>query len=234
MLIMKVLEKIFAECDIRIARYKKESLKFYDWKYQQENFWIRKNEDFVWIDDYKRSILKRGQNENEQYGEKPCLIIRANRFDEVFQEAVQNLANELQISSVVLDKLLTNPLKRLREMQIIYKQYRADSKWGRPAVNYPVYEIETLHKFQYSDDEIECSIYDSTSYMENICHLDCEPVIQMNTEHPCVSVLKRRMDDAEDEETYESMRRWQIRGISKEEAYCTRKTFINSKSLYKE
>ena len=76
--------------------------------------------------------------------------------------------------------------------------------------------------------------YGNTSNEETICYLDCEPVIQMNTEHPCVSVLKRRMDDVVAGETCESMRSWQIRGITKEGAYCTRKAFINSKTLYKE
>ncbi len=234
MLILQALERIFAKCAIRIARYQKEPSRFSEWKYQQKYFWIRKDEDFVWIEDYKKSILKSCQNENEQYDEKPCLIVREDRFDELFQEAVQDLTDKIQISSEVFDKLHVNPLKKLREMQIIYKQYRADSKWGRPAVSYPTCKLETVSNFRYPDDAIGWPEYDDASTEETICYLDCEPVIQMNTEHPCINILRKRMDGIKAEDTYESLRNWQVRGITKEEAYCTRKAFINSKALYKE
>ncbi|MBD5503560.1 MAG: hypothetical protein HDR09_07405 [Lachnospiraceae bacterium] len=234
MLIMKALEKIFMECNIRKAKYQREFWRYNEWKYQQEYFWIRKDEDFVWIDDYKQSILKECQNENDQYADKPCLIICATRFDELFRRTVEKILGEFQISSKVLDKLLANPLKMLREMQIIYKQYRADSKWGRPAVNYPVYELSTVSSFQYPDDVYYGLGYDNTPCEAVICNVDCEPVIQINTEHPCINVLKRRMDNIDPEDAYGGVRGWQIRGITKEEAYHIRKTFTNSKSLYRE
>ena len=50
MLLLKAMERIFSECDIRVAPYQRELLSFNEWKYQQEYFWIHKDEDFVWID----------------------------------------------------------------------------------------------------------------------------------------------------------------------------------------
>lgn len=234
MLLFKAIERIFAECNIRVAQYQKEPWKHSEWKYQQEYFWIWKDEDFVWNNDYKQSILKGSQHDNEQFDENPCLIIRADRFDKLFRRAVDNLANERQISSEIVDRLLANPLKMLREMQIIYKQYRADSKLGRPAVNYPTYRLSKVNNFQYPADSYYFPEYGGTQCETTICDLECEPVIQINTGHPCIGILKSRMEDNEPEDTYENVRNWQIRGITKEEAYCTRKAFMNSKSLYRE
>lgn len=234
MLFLKAIERVFLGCNIRIAQYQRESWRCNEWQYQQEYFWIRKDEDFVWIEDYNKSVLKSGQNENEQYDMKPCLIIRADRFDEMFRDAVQNLANEMQISSEIFDRLLVNPLKKLRELQIIYKQYRKDSKWGRPAVNYPTYSLSKVNDFQYPEDFYAFSEYVDTSHEKTICDLECEPVIQINTGHSCVNVLKKRMDDTDSENTYENVRSWHIRGKTVGEAYCTRKAFVNSKSLYRE
>lgn len=234
MLLFKAIERIFAECNIRVAQYQKEPWKHSEWQYQQEYFWIWKDEDFVWINDYKQSILKETQHDNEQFDENPCLIIRVDRFDELFRSAVDNLANERQISSEIVDRLLANPLKMLREMQIIYKQYRADSKLGRPAVNYPTYRLTEVTDFQYPDDCYYGQDYGNTLHKEVICDLECEPVIQINTGHPCIGILKSRMEDNEPEDTYENVRKWNIRGITPEEAYHTRKAFMNSKSLYRE
>lgn len=234
MLLLKAIERVFLGCNIRIAQYQREPWRRYEWQYQQEYFWIRKGEDFVWIEDYNKSILKSNQNGNEQYSEKPCLIIRAERFDELFQEAVQNIVNELQISSEIVDRLLANPLKKLRELQIIYKQYRADSKLGRPAVNYPTYRLRKVNNFQYPMDSCYFPEYSGTPCGTTICDLECEPVIQINTGHPCLGILKSRIEDNEPEDTYENVRNWEIRGITREEAYHTRKAFMNSKSLYRE
>lgn len=234
MLLLKAMERIFSECDIRVAPYQRELLSFNEWKYQQEYFWIHKDEDFVWITDFKRSVLKKCPNGNEQHDEKPCLIIRLERFEELFRKAVQDLADEMQIASEIFDGLLVNPLIKLRELQIIYKQHRADSRLGRPAVNYPTYRLTEVNDFQYPDDCYCGQDYESTLHKEVICDLECEPVIQINTGHPCIGILKSRMEDNEPEDTYENVRNWQIRGITREEAYHTRKTFMNSKSLYRE
>lgn len=234
MLILKVMERIFSECNIRIAQYREVSWYQCEWKYRQEYFWIGQDEDFVWIEDYNKSIQKNNQNGNEQYDEKPCLIIRADRFDNLFRETVQSLANELELSSEVFDRLLSNPLKKLRELQIIYKQYRADSKWGRPAVNYPTYRLSKVNDLRYTVDSYGYPEYDGTLYEKTICDLEYEPVIQINTGHPCISTLKRRMDDIDSENTDENVENWHIRGVTMKEAYCTRKAFTNSKSLYRE
>ncbi len=234
MLLLKAMERIFSECDIRVAPYQRELLRFNEWQYQQEYFWIHKDEDFVWITDFKRSVLKKCPNGNEQHDEKPCLIIRLERFEELFRKVVQDLADEMQVSSEIFDRLLANPLIKLRELQIIYKQHRADSKLGRPAVNYPTYRLTEVTDFQYPDDCYCGQDYGNTLHKEVICDLECEPVIQINTGHPCIGILKSRVEDNEPEDTYENVRKWQIRGITKEEAYCTRKAFMNSKSLYRE
>ena len=153
---------------------------------------------------------------NEQYDENPCLMIREERLKDLFQEEIQKLLQEGKISSPIADKVSANMLKILREMQIIYKQYRADSKWGRATARYPVYECRNI-----------CREYD-----EN-CMVVFEPVIQMNTWHPCIETLKERMDEADADGEIEGIDGWRT-DTAKDEIYRVRKAFTNNKSLYKE
>ncbi len=219
MVTLKVLKTIFSGAKIRRAYYAEDKFtNFYSerYKYIQEYFWINVEEDFVWIDDYKKSMLIGTNDRNEQYDENPCLMIREERLKDLFQEEIQKLLQEGKISSPIADKVSANMLKILREMQIIYKQYRADSKWGRATARYPVYECRNI-----------CREYD-----EN-CMVVFEPVIQMNTWHPCIETLKERMDEADADGEIEGIDGWRT-DTAKDEIYRVRKAFTNNKSLYKE
>lgn len=114
-------------------------------------------------------------------------------------------------------------------MQIIYRQHRADDKWGRTAINYPVYQCrsETRESYnRYLDEYVDEEI--------SVCYVDYESVVQMNTEHPCIKSLVKRMDSEEAETILEDVWEWRERYIDKDEIYKIRKAFMNSKSLYKE
>ncbi len=223
MVVLKVIERIFGEAKIRKAYYEETfnrmwNLQFgnYKYKYIQEHFWINIKDDFVWIKDYKKSLEAREGCEDNQYDENPCLIVRKERFIELFKEAIEDLLQKEQISSLIADKVSANLLIILREMQIIYKQYRADSKWGRPAVNYPVYQIKNIYM------EGDKSYQVSTA-----------KALQFNTWHPCIKALKEEMYNREEEqEDIEII--GQVSVIEHDELYKIRKAFTNQKSLYRE
>lgn len=219
MVVLKILKGIFDKAKIRKAYYEKQTgliLKFSNYRYKQEHFWINRNEDFVWIDDYKESLLEGSDDRCSQYDENPCLMIREERLRELFTEEIQTFVKQGQISSSIADKVLANLLRILREMQIIYKQYRSDSKWGRPAINYPVYSCANICR----------------EYEEN-CWVSFEPVIQLNTWHPCIATLKDKMDNEEQQVADVEGIEWRI-NEDRDEIYRVRKAFTNNKSLYRE
>ena len=221
MVVLKILKRIFDKAKIRKAYYEKEANTILNrycntYRYKQEHFWINSNEDFVWIDDYKESLLKGSGDGCSQYDENPCLIIREERLRELFTEEIQTLLKQGQISPSIVDKVLINLLRILRKMQIIYKQYRSDSKWGRPAINYPVYSCANICR----------------EYGEN-CWISFEPVIQLNTWHPCIETLKDKMDNEKQEVVDIEGIGWRI-NEDRDKIYRVRKAFTNNKSLYRE
>lgn len=183
----------------------------------------------MWIDDYGKSLLHKDETELGKYDSQPCLIIREEKLKELFENEIQNLVKENQISSRIADKLLNNLLIILRKMQIIFKQYRSDSKWGRPALNYPVYTTRQEKRYCGFDYVEFCQITKQVKVYET----KCEPVIQINTEHPCVLALKEKMIDMEDDgSVYPSD--YDYGGMDQDDVYKVRKSFINNKSLYRE
>lgn len=224
MVILKVMEQIFSKCSIRKAQFQKKNYGSLE-QYYQQYFWIYRKEDFVWIEDYKRSLMKRDEYIYEE--EQPYLIIREKRFMDLFQTEIGNLVQEGNISSETADELRVNCLKILRECQIIFKRHRTDSKWGRPAADYPVFDRRT--EYYYDDDEY------NFRKETVICHVDCEPVIQMNPNHSCIAVLKDRMaeDDTADD-IFDGVPEWRLEGMWWEELLKSRKAFASGKSLYKE
>lgn len=228
MVVRKVMERIFEKCKIRKAHYQKNHFSYYQWKYRQEYFWIDKEDDFVWIEDYRRSMLKTDVEEHDQYNEKPYLLIREDRFIELFQAELLNLSKEKQISSALTDKLMLNLPKKLKEMQVLFKQHRSDSEWGRHAIDYPVFG----QKIWY-DKEYNSYVDDYVDVKKTRCNVEFAKVLQLNTEHPCIEILEKRMEDDTDIETiYEAVERWQIFGEDVHEIYRCRNAFTNSKSLY--
>lgn len=256
MVMLKVVERVFSKCSIRKAEYHTVPFYNYKWKYYQQYFWIGEGEDFVWIENYGKSLLENDQYENGRYDDKPCLIIRKERFMELMQAQIQSIVQEKEISSAIADKLQNNLMKKLKTMQIIYKQYRSDSKWGRSAVDYPVYnlcylsgEVNDDYDDDYNDDyDNNCSNnYNDYDYDDDyddscntgsgtaICTARLEPVVQININHPCVRILKEKMENGGEDELLENdIDKWDIEGIDKDELYKVRKSFLNSKSLYKE
>lgn len=197
MIIVTVMKKILEECSVRKAIYRKNYLstpKERNWKFNQEPFCLDyEDDDFLWIEDYKKSLWTRERDEYEKNNDNPCLIIRESKLIELFQCEVFKVQQAKKISSKSADKILSNVALRLKKMQIIYKQYRTDNKWGRSAVYYPVYKIteryDSCNDYSYDDD-----VYNK----KTICNMDYEPVIQINTEHPCVAILKQRMNNLND------------------------------------
>lgn len=220
MIIINVLEKIFSACSIRKAAYVKYPPHFRKWKYHQENFWLMEDDDFLWIEDYEESMLKEGHEHDECRG-KPYLLIREDRFIQLFQTQLDDLLEENKVSSQIADDLRLHLLLKLRERQLIYKQSRSDSKWGRPAAQYPVCEWEE-----------HCDPYDD--FYEDVLQVHCESVIQMNTQHLCIRNLKGRIKNENAVEDVGNNARKTIQGMAEDEIYKVRKAFTNNKSLYRE
>ncbi len=226
MIVYKVFERLFLKCSIRKASYIEDPFLYSFFnigeraKYEQKYFCIDINEDFVWIDDYKKSLLKGSRGENEQYDENPCLIIRAERFQALFKEEINILLEEDSLSSAVADNLMCNLLKKLRKMQIIYKMNRPDSALGRPSPDYPVFR---------SDKFVSCweNASDDDEHFTNY-----EPTLQINTKLPCIRILKERMEN--EECTNDNITNWKPYNPEPSEIFKCRKAFINNKSLYKE
>ena len=231
----KVLERIFSKCNIRRADYQESCHRILIYQYKQEYFWLNWDEDFLWIESYKKSMLEYGKGKHEEYDEQPYLIIRKERLEHLFETEILSLLQEGKIPSIIADRLQKNLLKKLREMQIIYMKGRSDCQWGRPAVEYPVFEIRTKHS--YDNDEDDDSFCNYSNYREEtICVVSCEPVIQINTSHPCINALRKQLNNvnATKDSMFENMGEWKIRGMSTEDIYKKRKEFTNSKLLYKE
>lgn len=218
-----IMERIFSNCKIRNAVYQ-ESYSYDKYKYCQQHFWLHEDDEFVWISDYQKSLVRKERGDNDQYVTPAFLIIREEIFNSLIEKEIELLAKKSRISSRITDKLLVGYERKLREMQIVYKRYRADSKWGRKAVKYPVFKNR---------------IYiDNDGYMEYEqidCHVWNEKVVQINTEHSCVRMIKERIyNNINIEEPFRDVNSWKIRGKEEDDIYKERKSFMNSKTLYKE
>ena len=128
---------------------------------------------------------------------------------------------ENKVSSQIADDLRIHLLLKLRERQLIYKQSRSDSKWGRPAAQYPVCEWEE-----------RCNPYDDLC--EDVLQVHCESVIQLNTEHLCIRNLKERIKNEDAVEAVRNNVGKMVQGMAEDEIYKVRKAFTNNKSLYRE
>lgn len=226
MIAYKAMERLFKTCRVRNARYKKISYNNGGYKYDQKYFCIDEEEDFVWISDYKKSLLKSEEGEHDLFDENPCLIISFDRFEYLFKAEIQQLSKEIRLSSVIIDNLMSNWSRKLRKMQIVYKQKRSDSPLGRPAIEYPVYELKSnMYQYGYED------CYDISTRSPNIyMNVHYTPVIQINTRLPYIEILKERMNN---EEELEERENWTISEQVKD-IIEKRKAFIAGKSLYKE
>lgn len=218
-----IMEKIFSNCKIRNAAYQ-ESYSYGKCKYCQQHFLIHEDDEFVWINDYQKSLTEKERGDHEQYTTPAFLIIREEVFKNLIEKEIQLLIRDSRISSRITDKLLNGYERKLREMQIVYKRYRADSKWGRKAVKYPVFKNRV---YKENDGYME--------YEQIVCHVWNDKVVQINTEHPCVRQAKERIYNNIDlEEAFKDVNSWELRGKTESEIYKERKSFMNAKSLYRE
>lgn len=222
-IITAIMEKISSNCKVRNAAYQ-ESYCFRKYKYYQEHFWICEDDEFVWIRNYQESLAEKDRGDNDQYTTPAFLLIREEVLENLIMKEIDLLEKEGRISSRIIDKLLVGFERKLREMQVIYKRYRSDSKWGRKAVKYPVFKNMTYTR---REEYVE--------YEQVVCYVRYEPVIQINTEHPCVRQLKERIYNNIDlEGAFEHVGSWEIQNKVESDIYKERKSFMNSKSLYKE
>lgn len=225
MAVYKVMERLFSKCGIRNAIYRKNPSCSDFGKYEQKHFCIDREEDFVWIDEYEKSLLKDEREEHKLYDENPYLLIYARRFDYLFNKELEQLSDEIRLPSVIVDNLVSNLWRKLIEMRIIYKKNRSDSKWGRPLLNYPVYELEECKQggYYYRGEYVP----ESTEEHMKVYY---EPVIRINTKLSCIEILKERMDNEEFEE--KDRNKWKIQGG--DDMLKIRQEFKACKFLYKE
>jgi hypothetical protein len=226
MVLRKVMEQMLLNAKIHKAEYRETRHRF-TWRdnpgcaYEQVNFWMNRKDDFVYIEDYEKSLQK-GDIEKYQR-EQEVLLIRKERLIDLFHEEVQKLQKATGAFSSKLVGDIEKLLPRLlREEQLIYQIHRSDSSMGRPAMEYPVYDRYTFYN---QDDE------------ETVYRVDFENVVQINTEHPYVAPLCRCMQATETEtEVVPERCKVEARdgGEMKEtEIYEKRRKFIRGKSLYR-
>lgn len=228
---MRALDKLFGRCKIRKAEYREIPFYCYEkYRYYQEEFWINEGEEFVLIENYKKSLLEKNHNENDEYDESPCLIIREEVLLRLLKVEIEDLVGEGKAVSPIADKVICNLPKMLKKMQIIFRKYRADDKWGRTAVEYPIYR-----KMYRTDERRNKYTREWEMGQITVCDMSYDRVIQMNTGHPCVKVLLGRLDNNEEiKNGLEDVGEWEEESEDKEKAYMVRKRFMNSKSLYRE
>lgn len=110
------LERIFSKCKIRKACFVESNLlSNRGCRYLQEYFWIDRSEGFVWIESYKKSLLKTSHNGDGQYDESPCLIVREELLMNLLENEIKNLLKEGKAVSAVADKVLCNLPKNLKK-----------------------------------------------------------------------------------------------------------------------
>lgn len=231
MLLTKVMERISVKAKVRKAYYQdsfRTAGRKSKWKYHQECFWMNRGDDFVWIEDYKRSMQKNEQEYYCRHEENPALIIRKERLEELFHQEIQDILKEkAEISSKLVVKVENRFWKMLREMQMIYQIPRIDSELGRPAAEYPVFIRYTMHCENdfYSNEK--------PTYLVRF-----ESVVQINTEHICMEGLKDRIRKLEAEPIFEDTTDFEImdekeENVNAEDIYEKRRKFMRGKSLYK-
>ena len=225
MVMLKVMERVFQKAKIRKASYQEFFGRRDKWKYHQEYFWLDKQcDDFLWIDDYKKSMKQDNQETQNSCDENPVLIIRKERLEELFHHEIQIFLKEKsEISSKIAGSIINQFWKMLRELRIIYQTPRNDSKQGRPAAEYPVF-------IRYTD---------SGEYGESLFYvMEFESVIQINTEHPCIEKQVEYIFGIDAEQTFENGGKLEIidkegRPINADGIYEKRRKFMRGKSLYR-
>lgn len=217
MLIKAVLDSMFSKCRFRNAVYQKEPYPLNKWEYRQTYFWIQDSEDFLYIEDYEKSLLQ-GRHEHEEFDGTPLLLMREERFVSIFQKELLSLVQEWKIPSKIVDDVQIDLLKKLKIRQLIYQKHRSDSSYGRSASLYPVFGLEAGNA--YNDWRL-------------VCEVRCENVLQFNLKHPYFQHIKELLDNnyLNDDEDRGS---WEVSGMGLEEIYKVRNSFKKGKSLYTE
>lgn len=225
MVLQKVMERVLMKAKIRKACYQEFFARRSKWKYHQGCFWINRDHDeFLWIDNYQKSMRKDCQENHYRDDDCPVLIIVKERLEELFQEEVQALLREkTEISSQIAESVIRQFWVMMREMGMIYQIPRNDSKLGRPAAEYPVFRRYTEY-----NGYIEKPIY----------MVEFENTVQINLEHPCMERLVVRIKNVVEEEAFEDADDWEIvdiqdKKLEQDEIYEIRRKFIRGKSLYK-
>lgn len=225
MILQKVMEHILLKARIRKAYYRKTFGRSSKWKYYQEYFWIDKDQDdFLWVEDYKKSMQKDEKENFYDYDDNPVLLISRMRLEELFQKEIRTLLEEKgKISSKTAGSVINQFWKMMREMRIIYQTRREDSELGRPAAEYPVFKRYIEHGFS-----------ERPFYM-----MGFEPTVQINTGHPCVNKLAERMKNTEGEDTLGDAVDTEIvdmqddKQLERDAIYEKRRKFIRGKLLYR-
>ena len=136
MAVEDAMRRIYQKARLRRPRYKRNTYPNNRFFYCQEHFWLYEYDDFIWIDNYKDSILK-GKESNSDPEQKSYLLIRVERLEELFLREIQQMESEDQIPENLAMKLMENPMLELKKWQFVYQFHRSDGKWGRNGADYP-------------------------------------------------------------------------------------------------
>jgi hypothetical protein len=229
MVLRKVMERIFSNAKVRKAKYRKNQSGYHFGNklvgvYEQVYFCIDREDDFLYIEDYKKSLQK--DNLDQYQEEQEVLLIGKERLTDLFHNEMQELLKETgTFSSKLAGNIEKQLLRLLREEQLIYQVYRNDSGMGRPTIEYPVYVQVTYH--DEFDEENETRVY----------IVNFENVVQINMAHPYVEYLYKRVQEAETEMEV-IPERYEVEGrngnsMTEIEIYEKRRKFIRGKSLYR-
>jgi len=225
MVLRKALEWVFRKAGIRKAAYRYSS-GYSDLVYRQEYFWISSDQDdFVLIDDYGKSLETDTRKSRKYDGLTVCLI-RQELFENLILEGMQNLGSMgVTVSSETTKKITKELWKMLMEMRIIYEVPRADSRYGRPMKQYPVFRIY----ISYDDFGVA---------YERDCIVRFENVVQVNIEHPYIEGLIEDMKEMDTENIFEAVGSWHILDADKNRAavesfFMERKRFMSGKTLFR-
>lgn len=234
MVFLKAIERVLLKAKVRKAYYQTNFGRYTAIMYQQRYFWIEENyDDFIWIEDYGKSMIKNEDEKHYDYEEKPVLLIQKVQLERLFQKEVDILLKEkAEISSKIAESVKNQFWKLLREMQIIYQIPRKDSKLGRMTAEYPVFS----RLFAYSNTGLVSEVSFAITY---------ESVVQINTEHECVRELADRMNRTKAKKIHEKAERWTIIDkrelsendeevrLNEHDVFDKRQKFIKGKSLYR-
>ncbi len=229
MIVQKAVSELVRKCKIRKARFQNNSV-YSDngFKYRQDYFMLQADDDILFIEDYEESLVMNTQEQHDEFDGRPCLIIQREKLMNLLYESIKNVISEYPVTCISSDEIISHLPRLLKEMQLIYRKRRKEGGLGRTAITYPVCEVldEWSGRYCWGEKEIETR-----------CIVETKPTVQLNVGHPYWNFLMERLEDAESEKILRDVAmicNTERKKLDEVKIYKWRKTFMNSKSLYRE